>query len=37
MGTAEIIMILAVLVILTLIFKGKIVELTAWFYGSLYR
>ena len=37
MGTAEIILILAVLIILTLIFRKQLAELAAWFYGSLYR
>ena len=37
LGMAEIIMILAVLIILTLIFRKQLAGLAAWFYGSLYR
>ncbi len=37
MGTAEIILILAVLIILTLVFRKQLAGLAAWFYGSLYR
>ena len=37
LGTAEIILILAVLIVLTLICRKQLVELAAWFYGSLYR
>ena len=37
MGTAEIIMVLAVLIILMLVFRKQLAGLAAWFYGSLYR
>ncbi len=36
-GMAEVILILTILIVLTLIFREKIVELVAWFYRSLYR
>lgn len=35
MGTAGIILVLAVLIILILIFRQKFVELTVWFYRDL--
>lgn len=37
MGTAEIIMILAVLIILMLICRKQLAGLAAWFYSGLYR
>lgn len=36
-GTAEIIMVLAALIVLILICRKQLVELAAWFYRSLYR
>ena len=36
-GTVEIILVLTVLIILILIFREKIVGLTAWFYSSLFK
>ena len=37
MGMAEVILILAIFIVLTLIFREKKVELVSWFYRSLYR
>ena len=37
MGMSEVILILAVLIILTLIFRKQLAGLAAWFYRSLYR
>lgn len=37
MGTAEIIMVLAVLIILILICRKQLAGLAAWFYRNLYR